>query len=259
MVYDTFFARGAEFALRRAGGYTLADVERELLERGYSQLVPLVDVVDESGLHVPFPVAVALLLALPFVAEFLHVVGVRALAAPDLDSVPVDRIRSGLAGASLRSVLASFVAVVLVLIGSVFFLVPGLALAVLFLFVRQRIAPAGDGVFEALSESYALVRENALSMVALVVFWLTWVVATFVAGTLPLGDLSGPVVRTVGTAVVVFGISLFTSAYLQAVGGDGGAASATPAGQSDRLGARSKPFSPGQFLSEVWTAAAAAT
>jgi len=38
----------------------------------------------------------------------------------------------------------------------------------LFLFVRQRIALGGDSVFESISQSYALVTENALQMVALV-------------------------------------------------------------------------------------------
>lgn len=238
VVYNTFFARGAEFVLEKAGGYSLRDVEIELMERGYSELLPLVDMIDQTGLEVPFPAAVGMLLALPFIAEFLHVVGVRALAARDPNSVPVDEIISGLFGTYVKSVIASFIAFVLVVLGSLFFLIPGLALAILFLFVRQRIALGGDGIFEALSESYGLVKQNALQMVALVVvFWLTWIVTTFIAGMIPLGDLSGQFSRLVETIIVVFGISLFTSAYLQAVGGRGGHATGVSAGQSDSLGA----------------------
>lgn len=123
VIYNTVFARGADFVLEKAGGYSLRDVEIELVERGYGELLPLVDMIV-SGL-----------------------------------------------------------------------------------FVRQRIALAGDGIFEALSESYDLVTQNALQMVALVVvFWLTWVVTTFIAGMIPLG-------------------------------GRGGRASAASAGQSDSLGA----------------------
>jgi len=237
-VYRTFFARGAEFALREAGGYTLGDVERELLERGYADLLPVLDVVRQTGMDVSFPVAVAMLAALPFVAELLHVVGVRAFAARDPNSVPVGEITSGLVGAYAKSLVANFVAVVLIALGTLLFLVPGLALTVLFFFVRQRIVLAGDGVFAAISESYALVKENAVPMVVLgVVFWLTWAVVTFVVGTIPLGGLSGAAGRTAGTVVIVFGISMLTSAYLQAVGGVGGAAAAASADHSDALGA----------------------
>ncbi|WP_459192312.1 hypothetical protein [Halosimplex sp. J119] len=238
VIYETFFARGVEFALREAGGYTLMDVRFKLAELGYDFLLPLVDAVDKTGMEVSFPVAIAMVSVLPFVAELLHVVGVRALAARDPNSVPVEEITSGLVGAYVKSLVANFVALVLIVLGTLFFLVPGIALAVLFFFVRHRIALAGDGVFEAISQSYALVKENAMPMVVLgVVFWLTYLVVTFIAGMMPLGELSGPFNRAVETAVIVFGISMLTSAYLQAVGGVGGRASAAPAGQSDRLGA----------------------
>ncbi|WP_164471537.1 hypothetical protein [Halosimplex salinum] len=238
VVYNTFFARAVEFALSEAGGYTLQDVRFELIERGYDFLLPLVDAIDQTGMDVSFPVAIALLAMLPFVAEFLHVVGVRALAANRPNTVPVDEITSGLAGAYVKSLVANFVAVVLIVLGTLFFLIPGIALTVLFFFVRHRIVLAGDGVFEALSQSYALVKENAVPMVVLgVVFWLTWFLTVFIAGMVPLGDLSGAFSRTASTVVIVFGVSLLTSAYLQATGGAGGQASAAPAGQSDGLGA----------------------
>ncbi|WP_436924859.1 hypothetical protein [Halosimplex amylolyticum] len=238
VIYETFFARGIEFALREAGGYTVRELEAELIERGYSSALPLLDGLTETGMDVSFPVAVAMLAVLPFVAELLHVVGVRALAARDPNSVPVEEITSGLGGAYVKSLVANFVAVVLIALGTLFFLVPGVALLILFFFVRHRIALAGDGIFESLSQSYALVEENAVPMVVLaVVFWLSWAVATFVAGLVPLGDLSGAFNRAVETGVIVFGISLLTSAYLQAVGGVGAQASAAPAGQSDGLGA----------------------
>lgn len=238
VIYNTFFARGVEFVLREAGGYTLADVRRELAERGYSDLYPVVDAIDQTGMDVSFPVAIAMLAMLPFVAEFLHVVGVRALAANKPNTVPVEEITSGLIGAYVKSLVANFVALVLIALGTLFFLIPGLALGILFFFVRHRIVLAGDGVFEAISRSYALVKENAVPMIVLaIVFWLTWIVTTFVAGMVPLGDLSGAFNRAATTVVIVFGISMLTSAYLQAVGGVGAQASAAPAGQSDRLGA----------------------
>ncbi|WP_415381529.1 hypothetical protein [Halosimplex sp. TS25] len=238
VIYETFFARGIEFALREAGGYTIRELEAELIERGYSSLLPLLDGLTETGMDVSFPIAVAMLAVLPFVAELLHVVGVRALAARDPNSVPLEEITSGLPGAYAKSLVANFVALVLIVLGALFFLIPGIALAVLFFFVRHRIALAGDGVFEAISQSYALVKENALQMFALAaVFWLTYLVVTFISGLVPLGDLTGPFRRAVETGVIVFGISMLTSAYLQAVGGVGGRASAAAAGQTDGLGA----------------------
>ena len=115
--------------------------------------------------------------------------------------------------------------------------VPGLVVVVLFLFVRHRIALAGDGVFETVFQRCALVTENALQMVALVVvFRLTYLVVTVIAGIVPLCDLTGAFNRGVETLIVVFGVSLSTSAYLRAVGGVGGQSTSAPAGQSDSLG-----------------------
>lgn len=217
-IYANFLGALVEFAMERAG-YPVARLEQELMERGYFFAVRILRDVTEAGLDTSFPVAVVLLALLPFIAEFLHVVGVRALAADDPNTVPVDEIVSGLGGAYVKSLIANFAALVLIVLGSLFFLIPGLALGVLFFFVRHRIVLAGDGVFEAISNSYALVKENALQMTALgVVFWMTWVVTMFVVGMIPLGDFGGTAVRASVTVVIVFGISLLTSAYLQATG-----------------------------------------
>lgn len=211
-VYETVLVQAIEWVLEWYGGYSMDRLAQEAAERGYYTVDQLVRSLQEAGLDIPFPVAIAFLVALPFMAEFLHVVGVRALAADWADGVPTDEILPGLGMAYAKSQIANFLALVMIVLGTLFFLLPGLLFAAFFFFVRQRIVLDDDGIFASIQESYALARENLLQVIALgVVLLVVGMISTWLPGTV------GQVARAL---VIVWGISLATSAYLDATGED---------------------------------------
>ena len=212
VVAETFASRLLLFALDQAG-YDMADLRAELFERGYGTLVPVVDHLTNAPLDVGFEVAAALLAVTPLVAELVYVVSVRAIAYDEGGCFPTGRVTDGFVGAYLKSLVAGFVALVLVFIGFALLVIPGIILAVLFLFVRQAVVLGGKGTFEALSHSKNLVVENALHVVALVLLLVVlWGILWLVTGFIPVGIL----VTVLWVAYSVFGIDLVTSAYLQA-------------------------------------------
>lgn len=216
VAYKSFLSALAKWALAQTE-YTIWDLQMELQERGYAFVWQIVDdlyqMARAAGVELPFPVAVLLLLATPMLGELVYVVGVRALAVAHSDDLPVDRITDGLGTVFLKSFLAGVASSIVVVIGLLFLLVPGLVLAVLLLFVRQRVALAGDGVFESLSNSIGIVRANAGPMLAIAIILA---VVQF-AGSFAIGFLSFEIIQGLGSAVVTaFILSVVTSAFLQA-------------------------------------------
>lgn len=237
VMYETAWGAALEWGINNFGGtiareymgYDVSDsevtvgrLEQELFQHGYPELATLVDQMTSTGLDLSLPVVVVFLVAFPFVAELLHVVGVRGLAAADGDGVPVGEMLDGLPLVYLRSLAANFVAWLLialgVTLGSVLLFLPGLLLAMAFLFVRQRIVLDGDGVFAALSNSYGMFREHLGTV--LLVFLVTLVLGFFSTYGIAVGSgflvpLPGWLYKLFTTAVIVFNMALITSAYLR--------------------------------------------
>lgn len=212
VVLDTFVGAMIEFALDQTK-YTFADLQDEMYERGYTIAAGELEQVYDAGLDVGVPVAILLVFLVPLLGELVRVVGVRALAAESGDGFPTDEVLDGLGGAYLRSLLAAIVAGLLVLLGSIL-IIPGIILAILFLFVRQSVVLGDKGVFESLSFSVGLVKRNVLQVLAIALLLLVlFFVTQFVAGLIPVGIVAVAVTSILG----VFTISLVTSAYLQAV------------------------------------------
>lgn len=185
---------------------------QELNERGQYVLADMVRDATTLGLDLSLPVVLVFLAVLPFIAEFLHVVGVRALA-DDPEELPTAAVVSGLAGVYVKSLVSNFLAWLLIGIGFLLAFIPGLVLAVVFLFVRQRVVLAGDGIFEALSTSYGTAKQNLVPVIVLfTLIMLLGVFSTVGAGMLPLPGFLYPVFTGV---VVTFNLAVITSAYLQ--------------------------------------------
>lgn len=214
VAFRTFVAEGIRFGLREAG-YTLADMREEVIEQsGYAAWVELQQFVDPP-LDVGFPVAVGLVVLLPFLSELVFVVAVRGLGAAGgpQSGFPTSQVTEGLPLAYIRSLVALVVVWVVAAIGFVLFVIPGLVLTVLFAFVRQRIVLGGDGIFEGISNSVSLVRENVLEVV---VIWVVTLVLTlgggFVFGLIPVQVVS----TFLNVVVTIYTVSLITVAYQQA-------------------------------------------
>ena len=98
------------------------------------------------------------------------VVAARAFARP-LDAhadFPPELYTRRIGRATLRMLVGVFVALVLVLVGTLFFVLPGLFLAASFFFVPFAIAVEDRGVLESLERSWGLARGHRLPIAILV-------------------------------------------------------------------------------------------
>lgn len=163
-------------------------------------------------------VAVGLVFLLAIVAEALRIVAVRIFYAASGDR-PSD-LRQNLAFATANGFLGGIVVSVLVLVGFVFLIVPGVFLALVLFFVRQEIAVENRNFVDAMAESWALTRGNRLNLFGLAVVLLVVIgVATFlptlVASVAGSSTASVVLNAIVSPVVTVFGIAATTRAYAQ--------------------------------------------
>jgi hypothetical protein len=161
--------------------------------------------------------AFGLAFLLGLLAEALRIVAVRVFYASAGDR-PTD-LRRNLAFATANGFLGGIVVSVLVLLGLVFLIVPGVFLALVLFFVRQEIAVEDRNFVDAMAESWALTRGNRLNLLGLVFVLLVVgfvaflpTIAASVAGSSTASVVVGAVISPV---VTVFGIAATTRAYAQ--------------------------------------------
>ena len=147
--------------------------------------------------------------------------------------------------ATLNAVIGGIVVIVLVSIGTVLLVVPGIFLAVSFLFFREEVAVEDKNLIDAITDSYALVKGDRFAVFGLIlVLAVIGLVVTLLTGVVPgvAGTLVGVVV---GAALTVFSAAVVARAYRQLVdskrGPDAattGALSADDLDQEDTFGGR---------------------
>ena len=199
---------------------TVARANREFLATVEGPAPPSVLVAPEGttplSLPVPLAVALGLALAVAIVAEALRIVAVRTFASDRTDVVPRAFVARNLAPATVNGFVGGVVVLVLMGVGTVLLVVPGILVGVLFFFVRQEIAVEDESFVDAMAGSWGLTTGNRFE-----VLWLALVlVAVGLASTFP-GILlrpSAPVLAAVLTAVLtgaaaVFGMASATRAY----------------------------------------------
>jgi hypothetical protein len=142
--------------------------------------------------------------------------------------------------ATLNAILGGVVVAVLVGIGTLLLVVPGLFLMVSFLFFREEVAVEDKNLIDAITDSYALVKGDRFAVfgLILVLFLLGLVVS---AVTLVVPGVAGTIASSViGAAFTVFAAAVVARAYVQLVEskrGDGtGALSAEELDQQDSFG-----------------------
>jgi len=131
-----------------------------------------------------YPLALAGVAGLAVVHEYLAIVALRIFAAGEPPRAAATRRIVPAVGAGIVVGLVAYVAV---LVGLVALVVPGLFLAVAFLFAHARVAVADDGPIEALRASWRLTAGRRLAvgnvLAALIVLYLTpRLVSGFVPG-----------------------------------------------------------------------------
>lgn len=210
--FEQFAASGALDRLSEGLPISTAELEEAVV--GSTPLAAL------DSLSVLSLVGIALVLAV--VAETIRIVAVRTFAGDETDAFP-DGAARNLAWTVLNGIVAGVVVGVLVAVGLVFLLVPGLFLAVAFFFVRQEIAIEDRNVVEALSGSWSLTAGDRIEIFGLLVFlFVLGIAVTFVVGLVtPTGSAAGAVVDVlVGAVVLAYGVAVATRAYEQLRNGD---------------------------------------
>jgi hypothetical protein len=173
-------------------------------------------------------VAVGGILVLALVAEAFRIVAVRTLVGDHTDRIPAELVTHNIAVATVNGFVGGVVVLLLVGFGSLLVL-PGIFLAVAFVFVRQEIAVEDETFVDAMVNSWRLTAGNRVELAVLGIVWITVLVLTAVLGAaagivLPEGSPAGPVVSVgIRAPATVFVVASAARAYVQLTGEDAGA------------------------------------
>lgn len=196
----------------------LATLSAELAaEVGEPQPAPLPEGAAPFGLELPGSVIAFLLLVWLVGWAVASILAVRVLATDTTDEIPDDLLTRRLARATGHELLARIVIWVLLTIGFLLFVVPGVFLAICLYFARPLIAIEDRNAIGAMAESWRLSRGDRFVILAL----LLGAVAIYVSITL-LGLLGAlvPVVWVVTSVVAgavanVFWLAVSARAFVQ--------------------------------------------
>ena len=158
------------------------------------------------------------LLLTALVAEAASIVAVRVFAAEDSEAVSSAVVTDNILLATLNGFVGGIVVWGLIVLGSLFFLLPGIILAVLFYFLRQEIALKGKNFVQAMADSWRLTKGNRLEVflvgAALVIVSRLEEVSSAALGIV--STTAGTVVAAlVGGLLAAFGAAVATRAYVQ--------------------------------------------
>lgn len=178
-----------------------------------------VDVPAPLGVAMPGSVVLLLGLVWLLANAAASVVAMRVLVSEHVDTVPDDLLSRRLTRATMSDIAAEIVAAVLIGIGLLLLVVPGIFLAVCFYFSRPLIAVEDRGFVDALAESWRLSRGHRLRVFALLVIVVlvgfavsvpTTLVSALFAGAPAVGSVLGIVL---GAVTTVFGLAVVARAF----------------------------------------------
>jgi hypothetical protein len=172
------------------------------------------------ALPVPLPVALVLVLVVAFLAEAVRIVAVRTLVSDETDTIPESFVTRNIISATVNGFVGGIVVFILVGVGLLFFVVPGIFLALAFFFVRQEIAVEDRNFVDALSASWELTSGHRITLfaLALILFLISVVVSVGVGAAVGLAGsplLTTVVTTVVGAVTTVFGVAVASRAYVQ--------------------------------------------
>lgn len=190
-----------------------------------SLLAELLSGEETTGMYplaVDLPVAVSggLTALLVLVGSVLGVVTIRALYS-DINDVPTADHTRRLARTVGVLLVVSIVTFVAVLIGSIFFLVPGIFLGVSLIFATVAVAIEDGGVVESLERSWELTSGNRIELFVLGV--IMGVVGGLIGFVFGIVGVFAPVVGDLATTIMsgilsLFGAAVLIGAYRQLAG-----------------------------------------
>lgn len=187
---------------------TVETIQQALSERRASPL----------AFGLPVGVAAGALLVVAIVSESVSIVAVRVFAVDSEEAISTEMLTNGLPLATLNGFVGSIVVGGLVLVGLVLLIVPGVFLAVVFFFMRQRIALEGENFIDAMAESWRLTKGYRIEVfaLALLVAIVTFGINFLGASVGIVSPIGGIVASTVLTGVTgAFGAAVVTRGYVQ--------------------------------------------
>jgi hypothetical protein len=197
-------------------GLTQAEYDRTITDFESA----LEDVREMSPLAVGLSPGIATggLLVLALLAEAVSIVAVRVFATAETDAIPGDLATDNIVFATLNGFVGKVVVWGLILLGLVFLVIPGLAFAVLFYFLRQEIALENKNFVQAMADSWRLTKGYRIEVFLLgVVLIVVSRLEDVSSGIVGLVSTTGGAVAAaaVGSLLSVFGAAVVTRAYVQ--------------------------------------------
>ena len=163
-------------------------------------------------------VATGGLLLLALVGEAVSIAAVRVFATDEVGAATTDLVTDNVLLATLNGFVGGIVVWGLIIVGSAFLLLPGIALAVLFYFLRQEVAINDKNFVQGMADSWRITKGNRVE-VFLIGATLVVVSRLEEAASAVVGVVSTPggtvVAAIVGGVLAAFGAAVATRAYVQ--------------------------------------------
>jgi len=166
-------------------------------------------------------IAAGALLGTVILSEAVSIAAVRVFATDETETVPTELLTDNILLATLNGFVGAIVVWGLILIGSLFLLLPGIILAVLFFFLRQEIALNDKNFVQAMADSWRITKGHRVEVflvgaVLVVVSRLEEATSAVVAlVSTPVGTVAAALV---GGLLAAFGAAVATRAYVQIEG-----------------------------------------
>lgn len=181
---------------------------------------------DPLAVGMPVLAAIGLWFGTVFVAEGLRIVAIRTFVSDHTDRIPVALATRRIGWAVLNGFVGTFLVTVLIVLGGLLFILPGVFLAVSFFFVRQEIAVEDVNFVDAMRDSWERTGGNRVELAVLGMVWIAlWLLVLVVTGAAGAALASAPSVAAVvsvilGAPLSVFGVAVGARAYVQLGTGD---------------------------------------
>ncbi|MCX2818252.1 hypothetical protein EGH25_02655 [Haladaptatus sp. F3-133] len=207
---------GAERAFEQMGGVeSLPPFVRETMVQGAMEPTPLAFDIPQSVITL-----MSLLTAVGTIVA--GIAAYRVFASDARERIPPEAYRRNIGTATLNGIVAGFVFGILVAIGIVLLVVPGIYLITALIFFMIFVALEDENFLESLSSSWELTEGRRISvflllmalLVVQVAVGIVGLVASSVAGAV-LPQLGAVVDVAVGAALAVYSLAVLTDAYFQ--------------------------------------------
>ncbi len=167
-----------------------------------------------DSLSVPELLGLALVLAV--VAEAIRIIAVRVFVSPESESISSELLTRNIALAVVNGIVGGIVVLFLVTVGLFLLVLPGIFLAVAFIFLRQEIAVEDKNFVAAMSGSWNLTSGNRFQLFGLFVFLVVISIVVGLVTDLVGSSVPGAVIDTAVSAVVLtYSVAVISRAYDQ--------------------------------------------